>query len=43
MNVSSRLIAFVAAAAITAVTFAGPSFAAPNPAEHQVLVSSGMR
>jgi hypothetical protein len=43
MTLSSRLISFVAATAITAVTFAGPTFAAPRPAPHQIIVSSASR
>jgi hypothetical protein len=43
MTVSSRLVAVVAAAAITAVTFAGPSFAALAPVGHQASVSSVTR
>jgi len=43
MTVSSRLVAFVAAAAVTAVTFAGPSFAAPTPAAHQAAIWSAIR
>jgi len=43
MTISSRLVAFVADAAITAVTFAGPSFAAPAPAVHQAVTLSVAR
>jgi hypothetical protein len=40
MTLSSRLVSFAAATAITAVTFAGPTFAAPRPALHQITVSA---
>jgi hypothetical protein len=37
MSVSSRLITLLAAAVITAVSFAGPAFASPNSAAFQVV------
>jgi hypothetical protein len=40
MAVSSRLVAFAAAVAITALTFAGPTFAAPYAPVHPFAGSS---
>jgi hypothetical protein len=39
MSFSSRLLAFAAAAAITAVSFAGPTFAQPHVTEQPVVAS----
>jgi hypothetical protein len=41
MSVSSRLLALIAAAAITATSFVLPAYAAPANAPHQVSVQSG--
>jgi hypothetical protein len=40
MSVSARLTALVAAAAITAFSFAGPVFAAPHDTAQRAAVSS---
>ncbi len=38
MTISSRLLALIAAAAITATSFVLPAYAAPTVASHQVSV-----
>jgi hypothetical protein len=43
MSVSSRLLAFIAAVAITAVSFVGPAFAAPSLEVHQATTSTVTR
>ena len=43
MSITSRLAAFVAAAIITAVSFAGPTLASPNSATHHIVSPSTAR